>query len=928
LADLPLIADRYQLLERLGAGGMGEVWKAQDVRFESRFVALKLLKDDETHRQDAENRTKLQRSLRDEASRGPLTIESVEGLLDEVLRAGKGADALHTHVKEKADSRGHLSPDTAMALFDELVGNPTCSENARTRARLRKLFRDEANAVANLRHDNIVGISDYGEYNGLPFLTMSYIEGPTLARVIQRRVPLTRQRQLELMENLCAGLAHAHAQKLVHRDIKPANLIIDEVTGSLKILDFGVVRRLRAQSESTVGVAIGTLCYMSPEQIRGASVDHRSDIFSVGDVFYELLSRKMAFPPGEGGLEMVDLMQRIQHAPPRPIRELVPDIEPEIEEILSKALEKNVDDRYQSLVDMQHDLARLRSELENQNRTVRVRTPSAGAERLIRGAEAALADADAVRALELLNQALASDPSNTEAARLRLRAQELAKEQAERESAARVLAERVARAVAEGNSLLAEHKAEDALAKAREAIALNRSDNDALDLSRRANAELRRLADVERAEQFKRDEASRRAEAARQAEERRQADEARAQREAAAKAEAARREHEEAKRTAERRQAEEERARREAAEKAEALRKEEEAARLAAEARRQAEAHEREVAAAKAEAARQQQDAARLAKERRLAAERAAAEQAEVLRKEQEAAARADEERQAAEQRRQEAADRRRRAAEFVATAEAARSRQDFQGAIQNLETAAVLTPDDRAITDQLARDREALALATAAERRREALNVAFARVRARLDTDETKAAREALDEAAQLEPTDPRLADLHTAIQTREAALAAHARDEAAAHEARRRETVRKWKQRWPLLAAALVAAVAIPTAIALWRSPQPVAPIATPVPAPPLMSLVSIDIRPWAHVRIAGLGTATPPDHADPYVTPFLVSLAPGKYRLDCENGGLTPNASFEITVEAGQPLHFSQAMTTFDPDQLVTKLLGPGK
>ena len=98
--------------------------------------------------------------------------------------------------------------------------------------------------------------------------------------------------------------------------------------------------------------------------------------------------------------------------------------------------------------------------------------------------------------------------------------------------------------------------------------------------------------------------------------------------------------------------------------------------------------------------------------------------------------------------------------------------------------------------------------------------------------------------------------------------------------------------------------------------------------MPAPPVTSLVSIDIRPWARVRIAGLGSATPPERADAYVTPFLVSLAAGKYRLDCENGGLTPTATFEISVEAGQPLHFSQAMTAFDPDQLVTKLLGPGK
>ncbi len=364
-----LIADRYQLLERLGAGGMGEVWKAQDLRFESRFVAIKLLKEDDTLRQDAENRQRLAEALRPSDPTG-VVVANAEAELDAVLKAGKGSGELHARIQAKASGGDRLSTQVVLAIFDECVNDTSVSESARARARMRKLFHDEANAVANLRHDNIVGISDYGEEHGAPFLVMSYIEGQTLARVIQRRMPLTRIRQLELMENLCAGLAYAHEHKLVHRDIKPANLIIDDATGSLKILDFGVVRRLRADSQSTVGVAIGTLCYMSPEQIRGAAVDHRSDIFSVGDVFYELLSRQMAFPIGEGGLEIIELMRRIQQAPPTPIRQLVPDVEPEIEAILDRALQKDLNARYQSLTDMQRDLARLRGRLEGENLTV------------------------------------------------------------------------------------------------------------------------------------------------------------------------------------------------------------------------------------------------------------------------------------------------------------------------------------------------------------------------------------------------------------------------------------------------------------------------------------------------------------------------------------------------------------------------------
>jgi len=358
------------MLERLGAGGMGEVWKAQDNRFESRIVAIKLLKEDDTIRQDADNREKLEQFVRTTTVQGGLPVDSAEAELEAALRAEKSAAALRTLVENRAGAGGRLSSDVVLALFDELVNDTRFSENARMRARMRRLFHDEANAVANLRHDNIVGISDYGEQNGAPFLVMSYIEGDTLARVIQRRVPLTRARQLELMENLCAGLAYAHEHKLVHRDIKPANLIIDAATGSLKILDFGVVRRLREDSQSTVGVAIGTLCYMSPEQIRGAAVDHRSDIFSVGDVFYELLTHQVAFPVGDDDLAVVDLMTRIQRQPPVSVRQFVPDLEPEIEPILNRALAKDVNARYQSLTEMQHDLARLRGGLERADRTV------------------------------------------------------------------------------------------------------------------------------------------------------------------------------------------------------------------------------------------------------------------------------------------------------------------------------------------------------------------------------------------------------------------------------------------------------------------------------------------------------------------------------------------------------------------------------
>src|SRR5262249_5773094 len=148
-----------------------------------------------------------------EAIASALAVSNVEGL------------------KAKADSRfagAHPIPATVVTtLFDELVNDPVFNENARMRAKMRRLFRDEANTVANLRHDNVVSIFDYGDHEGNPYLVMDYIDGRTLYQVIQAQEMLGRPRRLQLIEDLCAGLGYAHRHKLVHRDIKPANLIID-----------------------------------------------------------------------------------------------------------------------------------------------------------------------------------------------------------------------------------------------------------------------------------------------------------------------------------------------------------------------------------------------------------------------------------------------------------------------------------------------------------------------------------------------------------------------------------------------------------------------------------------------------------------------------------------------------------------------------
>ena len=219
---------------------------------------------------------------------------------------------------------------------------------------LRDRFSREARAAGSLSHPNIVTIYDVGEHDGLPFIAMEYVRGETFADLVCLRPPLSILRKVQLTEEVCAGLAHAHEAGIVHRDIKPANLIVGP-EGTVKILDFGIAK-LSATGITVAGAIMGTLNYMSPEQVQGTSVDARADIFSVGAVLYELLSHQQAFPgqvPGE-------VLQRILNGVPNPLTEYCPDIDPRLVELVERALEKNPDRRFQSIASVQKELAGIR----------------------------------------------------------------------------------------------------------------------------------------------------------------------------------------------------------------------------------------------------------------------------------------------------------------------------------------------------------------------------------------------------------------------------------------------------------------------------------------------------------------------------------------------------------------------------------------
>ena len=218
-------------------------------------------------------------------------------------------------------------------------------------------FLREAQSAGSLKHPNIVTIYDFGEHEGAPYIIMEYVEGTTLAEHIKQNIPLTLARKLELLEELAAGLEYAHNKGVVHRDVKPANVMVDR-EGILRILDFGIARMTDSGLTQT-GMIMGTPNYMSPEQVEGKASDRRSDIFAAGLVMYELLSYHQAFP----GETMHQVMNAIVRQTPVALRARVPDLDPALETIVNRAIEKEPARRYQTMAAMGTHIARLRSKL-------------------------------------------------------------------------------------------------------------------------------------------------------------------------------------------------------------------------------------------------------------------------------------------------------------------------------------------------------------------------------------------------------------------------------------------------------------------------------------------------------------------------------------------------------------------------------------
>ena len=244
------------------------------------------------------------------------------------------------------DSR--LGRDVAIKVLPSLLSADS--------GRLRR-FEQEARAAAALNHPNILAVHQMGTHEGAPYLVSELLEGETLREQIKRG-RLSVRKAIDYGVQIVRGLAAAHEKGIVHRDLKPENLFVTK-DGRVKILDFGLAKLTQPQSssehsaptltESTeAGVVMGTVGYMSPEQVRGQTADHRTDIFSFGAILYEMLAGKRAFQKPTSA----DTMSAILNEDPQGISQVTTDVPPSMQRVVHRCLEKNPEQRFQSASDL------------------------------------------------------------------------------------------------------------------------------------------------------------------------------------------------------------------------------------------------------------------------------------------------------------------------------------------------------------------------------------------------------------------------------------------------------------------------------------------------------------------------------------------------------------------------------------------------